>query len=180
MQKKYLFWVILFLFRKKTDFRPFLLLFTASVRSRPPGPPLVPRVFVLYNFEDDICRTSPSICSTSLMCVHLLSHVKNLTKRIFDFRSRPPRPTLVSGVFNSYPPYLRLAKWKQWVKVRFIQSSKFTCHTLSASLFRTLPWVLPLAPHGWRCRQSRPREGQTSWPEKSIILVWLYVYRKPC
>ena len=30
----------------KNDFRPFFLLFTASVRSRPPGPPAVPGVFI--------------------------------------------------------------------------------------------------------------------------------------
>ena len=34
---------------KKTDFRAFFLLFTASVRSQPPGPPLVPGVFKVKN-----------------------------------------------------------------------------------------------------------------------------------
>ena len=39
---------MIFIFlRKKTDFRAFFLLFTASVRSRPPGPPAVPGVFRL-------------------------------------------------------------------------------------------------------------------------------------
>ena len=33
--------------REKTDFRAIFLLFTASVRSRPPGPPLVPGVLTL-------------------------------------------------------------------------------------------------------------------------------------
>ena len=32
---------------KKTDFHAFLLIFTDSVRSQPPGPPAVPGVFVL-------------------------------------------------------------------------------------------------------------------------------------
>ena len=34
-----------FFTKKKLIFRPFFLLFTASVRSRPPGPPAVPGVF---------------------------------------------------------------------------------------------------------------------------------------
>ena len=42
-------WVIFFL-RKKTNFRAFFLLFTASVRSRPPGPPLVPGVLARIIF----------------------------------------------------------------------------------------------------------------------------------
>ena len=34
--------MLIFIFlRKKADFRPFFLLFTANVRSRPPGPPAV-------------------------------------------------------------------------------------------------------------------------------------------
>ena len=43
-KKKYVFWVIFFPPKKKGDFRAIFLLFTASVRSRPPGPPAVPGV----------------------------------------------------------------------------------------------------------------------------------------
>ena len=46
VKKKYVFWVIFFPPKKKGDFRAIFLLFTASVRSRPPGPPAVPGVFI--------------------------------------------------------------------------------------------------------------------------------------
>ena len=43
-----------FFYEKKADFRSIFRLFTASFRSRPPGPPAVPGVFVkdidLYHF----------------------------------------------------------------------------------------------------------------------------------
>ena len=39
------FFVLIFFLRKKGDFRAFFLLFTTSVLSWPPGPPLVPGVF---------------------------------------------------------------------------------------------------------------------------------------
>ena len=35
-----------YFFTKKTDFQVIFRLFTASVRSRPPGPPAVPGVFI--------------------------------------------------------------------------------------------------------------------------------------
>ena len=44
MQKKYLLGVNFIFLRKKGYFSDFFLLFTASVRSRPPGPPAVPGV----------------------------------------------------------------------------------------------------------------------------------------
>ena len=48
MQNKYFFEVNFILLRKKLIFRTFFLFFTASVRSRPPGPPAVPGVFSLF------------------------------------------------------------------------------------------------------------------------------------
>ena len=44
-KKKYFFGVNFIFLRKKGDVWTFFLLFTASVRSRPPGPPAVPGVF---------------------------------------------------------------------------------------------------------------------------------------
>ena len=44
MQKIFLFGNFYFFTRKKVDFLAIILLFTASVRSRPPGPPAVPGV----------------------------------------------------------------------------------------------------------------------------------------
>ena len=46
-----------FCFKKKADFRAIFLLFTASVRSRPPGPPAVPGVFILVTIFDLILYT---------------------------------------------------------------------------------------------------------------------------
>ena len=40
-----------FVMAKKADFRAFFLLFTANIQSPPPGPPLVPGVFIhLFDF----------------------------------------------------------------------------------------------------------------------------------
>ena len=41
-----------FFYEKNPDFQAFLKLFTASVRSLPPGPPAVPGVFQLVNLLD--------------------------------------------------------------------------------------------------------------------------------
>ena len=38
-------------YQKKAIFRTFFLLFTASVRSRPPGPPAVPGVLFIFIFS---------------------------------------------------------------------------------------------------------------------------------
>ena len=48
---------------KKNDFRAFFLLFTASVRSRPPGPPVVTGVLLTLTFalSSSIFLLSPLI-----------------------------------------------------------------------------------------------------------------------
>ena len=40
--------ILIFLPKKRADFFAFFRLFTASVRSRPPGPPAVPGVFLVH------------------------------------------------------------------------------------------------------------------------------------
>ena len=55
MQKKYFFWENFIFLRKKGDFSDVFLLFMASVRSRPPGPPAVPGVFS-YCFLSMFCN----------------------------------------------------------------------------------------------------------------------------
>ena len=48
MQKKIFFGVNFIFLRRKTDFLAVFSAFTASVRSWPPGPPLVPGVYQYY------------------------------------------------------------------------------------------------------------------------------------
>ena len=52
MQKNIFWGSILFFYEKKQIFRRFFLLFTTSIRSRPPGPPAVPGVITILLLID--------------------------------------------------------------------------------------------------------------------------------
>ena len=56
--------------RKRTDFWAFFLLFTASVRSRPPGTPIVPGVFYLNN----VFQALKLLCSWNLVQAACVCH----------------------------------------------------------------------------------------------------------
>ena len=79
-KKKYLFLVILILLRKKADFRAFFRLFTASVRSQPPGPPAVPGVFKLVSLLFDTPNTN--------LYKNILGIYRPLTRYILRLKNR--------------------------------------------------------------------------------------------
>ena len=114
--------VILFFLRKKNDFRPFFLLFTASVRSRPPEPPLVPGVFVFFflqTYKDQL-----SIGKLSHYCINtfipaILWWIIILSNIISQYISQP----IYSILSESHQPWWQIISEIHYLYHYFVKCS---------------------------------------------------------